>query len=72
MLDENQRTEKENRILREGKGLFCSMLEVHHVPTELQVKLWDLAFTAGRIIQNERNISETKEFSRKLDEVFNG
>lgn len=71
MIGKNETTERENAILAKGKNLFFECLDRFNVPVEEQVKLWDLAFSAGEIVQNSKSAADIKRFSKSLDEVFN-
>lgn len=71
MIGKNETTERENAILAKGKNLFFECLDRFNVPVEEQVKLWDLAFSAGEIVQNSKSAADIKRFSKSLDGVFN-
>lgn len=72
MIGKHETSERENEILARGKNLFFDVLERYRVPVDEQVKLWDLAFTAGSVVQNAKSAADVKRFSKSLDEVFDG
>ena len=56
-------TDPDIERVRDAKNRFYAGLDRFKVPVDLQVALWDMAYTSGTFMQHKKNMADFKKFS---------